>query len=151
MDALGLDHTYGAYIDALPGVTLATTNLISLFGLHRRLRGALIGHLAVFEMTSVEPMARYGAALARVGVSAEGRRFYDVHVEADAVHALVASQRLAGGLAAAEPALAPDIVFGAQAIIAVEDRFARHVLERWQEGRTSLLAPLPSAAACPGG
>ncbi|MGI8759001.1 MAG: iron-containing redox enzyme family protein, partial [Acidimicrobiales bacterium] len=150
MVELGLDSSYGAYLDVLPGVTLATTNLISLFGLHRRLRGALVGHLAIFEMTSVVPMGRYGDALARLGVAAGGREFYDVHVEADAVHEVVASQRLAGGLAAAEPALAPDIIFGARAIIAVEDHFARHVLDCWDRDTTSLLAPLPAVtAACP--
>ena len=48
------------YVDLLPGTTLATVNLISLFGLHRRLRGALVGHLAVFEMTSSLPNRAYG-------------------------------------------------------------------------------------------
>ena len=41
MRCLGLDPTYGTYLAALPGVTLATVNLISFFGLHRRWRGAL--------------------------------------------------------------------------------------------------------------
>jgi hypothetical protein len=41
-----------------------------MFGL-RRWRTALVGHLAVFEMTSVEPMERYRRALA----CSEGRRF----------------------------------------------------------------------------
>ena len=59
MDALGLDSSYGAYLDRLPATTLATVNLVSLFGLHRRLRGCLVGHLAMFEMTSVGPMGRY--------------------------------------------------------------------------------------------
>ena len=59
MSALGLDPTYSTYLDRLPAVTLATTNLISMFGLHRRLRGALVGHLASFEMNSVGQMARY--------------------------------------------------------------------------------------------
>ncbi|HEV2810989.1 MAG TPA: iron-containing redox enzyme family protein [Acidimicrobiales bacterium] len=146
MDALGLDSTYGSYLDLLPGITLATTNVISLFGLHRRLRGALVGHLAAFEMTSVVPMGRYAAALARLGVSPRGRRFYDVHVAADAVHEVVACERLAGGLADAEPALAADIVLGARALIAVEERFARHVLECWESDTTSLLAPVPEVA-----
>ncbi len=56
MTALGLDPTYGAYVDLLPAATLATTNLISLLGLHRLLRGALVGHLAGFEMNSVGPL-----------------------------------------------------------------------------------------------
>jgi heme oxygenase-like protein len=67
MRELGLDDTYGAYLAIIPGVMLATVNLASYFGLHRRLRGALVGHLAVFEMTSVEPMGRYSTALRRHG------------------------------------------------------------------------------------
>ncbi|HEX9969660.1 MAG TPA: iron-containing redox enzyme family protein, partial [Acidimicrobiales bacterium] len=58
MAALGLDTRYGAYLDAVPGETLATVNLVTMFGLHRRWRGALVGHLALFEMTSRGPMAR---------------------------------------------------------------------------------------------
>src|SRR3954454_12490184 len=59
MDALGLDSRYGAYLDVIPGITLATVNLMSLCGLHRRLRGSVVGHLALFEMTSSVPNARY--------------------------------------------------------------------------------------------
>ena len=62
MARLGLDSTYGAYLDHIPGVTLATVNLMSLLGLHRRWRGAIVGHLALFEMTSSVPNRRYGAA-----------------------------------------------------------------------------------------
>ena len=149
MAALGLDPTYGAYLDRVPGVTLATVNLVSLFGLHRRWRGALVGHLAVFEMTSVEPMGRYSRALARLGFGPEARRFYDVHVEADVRHAVVAARRMAAGLAAREPALAPDMVFGAEALMAVEGRFARHLLSAWAAGRSSLLEPASSSAGPP--
>src|ERR1019366_6553770 len=63
MTALGLDSAYGAYVDELPGPTLATVNLVSVFGLHRRWRPALVGHLAIFEMTSIAPMGRYSRAL----------------------------------------------------------------------------------------
>ena len=59
MRALGLDPTYGAYLDRIPAITLATVNLMSWFGLHRRLRAAIIGHLALFEMTSSIPNGRY--------------------------------------------------------------------------------------------
>ncbi|MBE7189489.1 iron-containing redox enzyme family protein, partial [Jatrophihabitans endophyticus] len=52
---LGLDDSYAAYVDAVPGVTLSITNTISLFGLHRALVGALVGHLAAYEMTSSAP------------------------------------------------------------------------------------------------
>jgi hypothetical protein len=142
MQALGLDPTYGAYLDMIPGVTLATVNLVSLFGLHRRWRGALVGHLAVFEMTSVVPMTRYAEALSRLGAPADARRFYDVHVEADAYHEVLAGTDLIGGLADDEPALAGDILFGARALMTVEDRFARHLLDCWSQRRTSLRHPL---------
>ena len=142
MTALGLDRTYGAYIDHLPGVTLATTNLISLFGLHRRWRGALVGHLAVFEMASVVPMGRYATALRRLGFGGDATAFYDVHVEADAVHEVVAARDLAAGFARQEPTLAGDVLFGARAIMAVEARFATALHDAWTAGRRSLRRPL---------
>src|SRR5690606_26210325 len=100
-------------------------NLVSLFGLHRRLRGALVGHLALFEMCSVTPMSRYLAAARRIG---EGRlpaveRFYAVHVEADVHHAELALQGMAAAVVDAEPELAGDVVFGAAALGRVEARF----------------------------
>lgn len=139
MVALGLDPTYGAELHRLPGTTLATTNLISFFGLHRRWRGALTGHLAAFEMTSVEPMARYARAFRRLGLPGAAAEFYDVHVIADAHHQVVAATDLAGGLAEAEPALAGDIIFGARALTAIEKRFATSLLDSWEAGRSSLL------------
>lgn len=142
MAELGLDSRYGWYLDLLPGFTLATVNLISLFGLHRRLRGALIGHLAIFEMTSVVPMGRYSEALERLGVGERGRRFYDVHVLADAHHQHVAAHDMAARLAGDEPGLAPDILFGARAVTAVESRFTKEILHRWARQEPTLLRPL---------
>jgi hypothetical protein len=138
MEALGLDPRYGAHLDRVPGVTLATVNLISLFGLHRRRRGALVGHLAVFEMTSVGPMSRYAAGLRRLGIGPAGRRFYEVHVTADAQHQVVAAEAMAAPLAEAEPELADDILFGARALLEVEGRFASHVLGAWARRGSSL-------------
>lgn len=144
---LGLSAAYHAYLDVLPGPTLATTNLVTFLGLHRRLRGALVGHLAVFEMTSVEPMGRYSAALRRHGHGSAARLFYDVHVVADAHHQAVAATSLAGGLARQEPHLAQDILFGAHAVTAVEAAFTRHLLESWRRSVSSLLSASPEAFA----
>jgi hypothetical protein len=141
MTALGLDPAYGAYLDRLPAVTLATTNLISMFGLHRRLRGALAGHLASFEMNSVGPMARYSAWLESLGVPESGRRFYDVHVEADEEHQYIAVNDLVGGLLEAEPDQAGAVLFGARAVEFVERIFAEHVVSAWRVNRTSLWTP----------
>ena len=147
MDALGLDSRYGAYLEQLPAVTLATVNLMSLFGLHRRWRGAIVGHLALFEITSPVPNRRYGNALRRLGL--EGATdFYDEHVEADAVHESVAAHDLAGGLVRQEPALARDVLWGASALAELEGRFAAHLLDSWSRGGSSLRQPLgaPTAA-----
>ena len=105
MDALGLDSRYGAYVDHLPGVTLATVNLMSLFGLHRRWRGAIVGHLALFEMESSVPNRRYANGLRRLGCGERATAFFDEHVMADAIHESVAAVDLAGGLARQQPEL----------------------------------------------
>jgi hypothetical protein len=147
MRGLGLDARYGAYLDWLPGITLATVNLMSWFGLHRRLRGALAGHLAMFEMTSAIPNRRYSNGVRRLGFGAAVTGFYDEHVEADAVHEAIAAWDLADGLAREEPELAADIVFGARALLAVEARWGEHLLDAWRAGRTSLRRPLPGVGA----
>jgi hypothetical protein len=143
MRALALDPAPGAYVDLLPATTLATGNLITLFGLHRRWRAACVGHLALFEMTSVQPMQRYARTLRRLGLGESARRFYEVHVTADALHEQLAQHELVAGLLQAEPGTAGDILFGARALGAVESRFATRLVDCWDAGRTSLLAALP--------
>jgi Iron-containing redox enzyme len=147
MAGLGLDPAYGAYLPRWPGVTLATVNLVTGFGLQRRRRGALVGHLAGFEMTSSIPNRRYGNALRRLGYGPEVTHFYDEHVEADAVHENIAAWDLAGGLAAAEPEVAADILFGARALLQVEALWATHLMDSWERGDSSLRAPLVPVAA----
>jgi hypothetical protein len=142
MRALGLDDRENAYLDRIPGITLATVNLMTATGLRRDRRGAIVGHLAMFEMTSAEPNRRYGNALRKLGFGADATDFYDEHVEADAVHENIAAHDLAGGLARSEPELAADIVFGARALLHLEDRFAHHLLDSWCDGGTSLRRPL---------
>ena len=146
MEELGLDARYGAYLDHAPALTLATVNLMSMLGLHRARRGAIIGHLALFEMTSTVPNRRYGNALRRLGFGERATAFFDEHVEADAVHEAVASVDLAGGLVRAEPHLCGDLLWGARALTAIEARWAASLLDAWAEGRTSLRAPLASAS-----
>jgi hypothetical protein len=138
MTGLGLDTTYGAYVDDVPALTLATNNLMSLFGLHRRLRGALLGHLAAYEMTSTLPNRAYGNGLRRLGGDADATRFYDEHVEADAVHEQIAAYDMCGSFCVAEPELAADVLFGARCALAVDALWAQHVLACWQAGRSSL-------------
>jgi hypothetical protein len=142
MQALGLDREYGAYLDLIPASTLATVNLMSLFGLHRRWRGAIVGHLALFEMTSSIPNRRYGDGLRRLGFDGDATRFFDEHVEADAVHENIAAVDLAGGLLRQEPELCASLVWGAETLALLDTRWAAEVLTCWRAGRASLLRPL---------
>lgn len=134
----GLADDYGYYVPAVPAVTLAVSNLMSLFGLHRRWLGALLGHLAALEMTSTDPNRLYAAAARRLGADEPARRYFDEHVEADAVHEQVAAHDLCGGYAAEHPAAADDILFGAACCLALDNELAGHLLSCWSAGQSSL-------------
>jgi hypothetical protein len=147
MDALGMDSRYGAYVELLPGVTLATVNLMSLLGLHRRWRGAIVGHLALFEMESSVPNRRYASGLRRLGCGKRATAFFDEHVMADAIHESVAAVDLAGGLARQQPQLARDILWGAATLVELDGRAARHMLGAWERGGSSLRGRLSEPLA----
>ena len=131
MAAAGLDPSYGAYVDEAPLEVLELNNAMSLFGLHRRLRGAALGHLAAFEATSSGPCRRMMQGLDRLGFPEELIAYYAEHVEADAVHEQLAVRTICGGLLEEEPALEDDIWFGAFTCLDLEDRFGRAMLARW--------------------
>jgi hypothetical protein len=137
-----LDLTYGAYVDRAGAPTLAVNNVMSLFGLHRRRRGALLGHLAAYEMTSSLPNRAYGNGLRRLGGDASATAFYDEHVEADAVHEQIAANDMCGSFAAAEPELAGDVLFGARCALKLDELWARSLLSAWDGAESSLRHPV---------
>ena len=142
MDAAGLDSSYLRYVNDVPADALASVNLMSLFGLHRRLRGAAIGHFASTEITSSPGARRLVDALERLGAPEPCIGFYREHVEADAVHEQVVRTDVVGDLVSREPHLDRDVVFGIRARDVVEDRLADHVMACWAAGRSSLRRPL---------
>jgi Iron-containing redox enzyme len=146
MAALGLDPAYGALWDDAPAAAFASVNTMSLFGLHRRWRGAALGHLTAVEMTSSEPSRRYSAGLRRLGFDERVTVFYDEHVEADAVHEQIASVDMCGSLVEEEPALAADVLFGAACSLAMDGLAAVHLLGAWESGRSGLRGQRPLAA-----
>lgn len=138
MRGAGLDDTYGAYLDQVPAITLASHNMMSMFGINRRLVGAIVGHLAAFEITSSIPNRLYGDGMRRLGFGDDVTDYFDEHVEADAVHEQIAARDLAGGLAEDHPALLSDIMFGASACLTVDGWAAGHMLDAWERGESSL-------------
>ncbi|MEV6202472.1 iron-containing redox enzyme family protein [Streptomyces sp. NPDC051771] len=147
MTDLGLDPTYGHYLDHADASLLATVNLMSLFGLHRSLRGALVGHFACVEVTSSPGSRRLAQAMRRCGAGPAAEHFYTEHVEADAVHEQVVRREVLGGLLADEPALEPDVAFGCAATVLLEDRLGTHVREAWASGNSALRSPLPPSGS----
>ena len=146
MTDLGLDAAYGHYLDAAPAEALATVNMMSLFGLHRALRGALVGHFAAVEVTSSPASRRLAEALRRVGAGAAAVRFYTEHVEADAVHEQVVRHDVVGGLLESEPWLDADVVFGLRATLYLEDRLAARLMAAWKAGASALRPAGPGVA-----
>ncbi len=141
MESAGLDSTYLGYLDAVPAESLAVVNLMSMFGLHRWLRGAAIGHFASTEITSPPGSRRLVEALQRLNAPPECVVFYREHVEADAVHEQVVRLNVVGDLVAREPQLDQDVVFGIRAHAVVENRLAQRMIEAWRAGRSSLRRP----------
>ncbi len=129
--AMGLDATEGGYVDEAPLEVLEQNNALSLFGLHRRLRGASVGHLAAFEAVSSLPSRQIAQGMERLGLPAEIRAYYEEHVEADAVHEQVAVRLICEPLVAAEPDTEEDVWFGAWTCLDLEVRVAHHLLEKW--------------------
>jgi hypothetical protein len=142
MTDLDLDNRYGHYIESGPAQMLAVVNLMSVFGLHRSLRGALAGHYATVEVTSSPTCRRIAEAMKRAGAGPAAVHFYTEHVEADAVHEQLVRREVIGGLLKDEPELEADVVFGIDATAWVEDRFGAALLSAWREGRSSLRVPL---------
>lgn len=130
--AAGLDATYGAYIDGAVLEVIEQNNALSLFGLHRRLRGAAVGHFAAFEATSAVPSRQLVQGLERLGFAPELVAYYDEHIEADAVHEQVVLREVCARLVEAEPDLRSDLLLGVWTCLELESRTATALLDSWE-------------------
>jgi hypothetical protein len=139
LEGAGLDPAYGAYVDVVPALTLAVNNAMSMFGLHRRLRGAAMGHLAAFESTSSLPCRRYSAGADRLGFDERVQDYFDEHVEADAVHEQLALRSICQRLVDQDPALQRDVLTGAAVCVALDALAGRQMVDAWTDGLSSLL------------
>ena len=129
--ASGLDAEYGAHLDEAPVEVLVQNNVMSLFGLNRRLRAASLGFLAAFEATSSAPSRRIARGLTRLGFPPEMVEYYTEHVEADAVHEQLAVRTVCGTLIGEEPEQYENVWFGAWACLHVEDLYGERMLAEW--------------------
>jgi hypothetical protein len=139
--AVGLDDTYGTYLDLVPGITLAVNNAMSLFGLHRQHRGSAMGHLAAFEATSSIPCRRVAQGVRRLGLPEAAADYFDEHVEADAVHEQLVMREICGTMAEADPALTESILFGSWVCSYLENLDGLLLVGRWSAGESALRRP----------
>ncbi|MEE1753217.1 iron-containing redox enzyme family protein [Streptomyces sp. SP18CS02] len=142
MEGAGLDASYGRYVDLVPAPAVAAVNMMTMFGLHRALRGAGVGNFAAQEIASPPGARRMVKALERLGAQDRCVLFFSEHVEADAVHEQVMRRFVLDDLLAREPELAPDVAFGIRATRWLDDLWENHVLGAWDAGRTSLRRPV---------
>ena len=132
LTALGV--SYGEAVETAPTASFAFANLAWLFGREVRWRGAAVGQLCVLELDSVEPCRALAAAWDDAGLPAEARRWYDVHVLADAEHEQIVRQRLIPLVQDATPWLVADAAFGADATWTFQQRVAAELVARWRAG-----------------
>lgn len=144
LEAAGLDREYGTYLDQVPGSTLASNNAMSLFGLHRRLRGAAMGHLGAFEATSSLPCRKIAGGARRLGLPERVAAYFDEHVEADAVHEQLAFRDICAGLVADGQAEEADVILGAATCLLMDAVVGEIVLGDWRAGRSTLRALDPT-------
>ncbi len=131
LESVGLSPDYGRYVDQAVPPVLEQANALSMFGLHRRLRGAAVGHFAAFEATSSVPSRQLAQGLRRLALGEPMAAYYDEHVEADAVHEHLALVGVCGALVAEEPTLLDDVALGAWTCLDLEARTASHLLGLW--------------------
>jgi hypothetical protein len=128
--SVGLDPER-SYVDDVPLEVLEMNNAVTMFGLHRRLRGAAMGHLAAFECTSSVPSRRLVRGLQRLDFPRPVIDYYEEHVLADAVHEQVAVRDILVPLVAEDPDQLENVFLGAYACLEQEAQVARVLLDRW--------------------
>ena len=139
MRDLDLDAGYGALWDDAPAAAFASVNTMSLFGLHRRWRGAALGHLAAVEMTSsrAEPPLLGRPAPARASTS--GRRSSTTSTwRPTPCTSRSPRSTCAARWSPRSRNYLPDVLFGAACSLAMDGVTARHLLGAWEAGRSGL-------------
>ena len=130
LSAVGLDPTYGAYLGTVSAISLASANVMSMYGLNRRLLAAGVGHFAAFEASSSVPSRRVAAGLERLGL-AHAAEYFDEHVEADAVHEQIAARDICGSVVRDDPGALREVVFGVVSALHLDALSGTELLSRW--------------------
>ena len=127
---------------AMPAVTIASLNLMSLFGLHRRLARRDRGppRRVRDDVVVAEPAVRRRLPAARATTRAPPSTSTSTSRPTPCT-----SRSPAGtwpdGWRSRSPSCVDDILFGAAACLYLDDLVGRHLLDAWSAGTSSLRAP----------
>lgn len=144
MSGSGLDSTYGAYVDRVPAAALAVNNFMAICGLQRRLLGAILGHLAMYEATSSLPNKMYAAAARRLDLGDEVADYFDEHVVADAIHDQIAVRSMCAPFVDGDSERAEQVLLGALGGAWLDDQLAEVILAAWDQEGSALLPARPA-------
>lgn len=143
LEGLGLDPTPNAHIDACSGAALATSNLVTLGAMQRRLRGIVLGQLSLFEMDSVVPNQAMVDCCDRLDVAASVRPFFHIHVMADTEHQQMVEKTFLTEYPTIEPDQIDNVLLGMRAQSMIDYTIAADTVPAWQQGRSALVARTP--------
>jgi hypothetical protein len=101
-----------AHLDLAPWELLALTNQSFLFSERRRYFLRYIGGLLYFETTVPAGFRHYHAAAVRLGISEDGRSYWDLHIHADERHGRWMLHDVALPLVKKYPSDAWEMVYG---------------------------------------
>ena len=99
-----------------------------------------MGHLAAFEMTSSLSCRRYLQGAERLKFADPVGRYFDEHIETDAVHEHLAARSICGALVHADPDLRDDVLLGAAACVHLDAVAAEQMINAWTDSRSALLS-----------
>lgn len=110
--------------------SLALNNMMVALAANRRYAYHSVGALGVIEMTAPGRVSQVNQGLERLGVSPQGRRYFQLHAGLDVVHSRDWNREVIRPLVAAEPRTARAIAEGALLRLACGARcFARYRVE----------------------
>ena len=113
LDRLVLELSLTPTVDATVWESLALANLMVALACNRRYAWQSVGALGVIEMTAPARVSKVNEGLRRLGVSAAGRSYFQLHAGLDVRHSEAWNREVIRPLVAANPELARPIAEGA--------------------------------------
>jgi hypothetical protein len=137
LDETGMRTEPEAYFELVPWEVLALTNQSFFFAERRRYFLRYIGGLLYFETSVPAAFRHYHAAAIRLGISKNGRAYWDLHIHADERHGRWMLQDVALPLIEKYPQHAWEMVYGYDQQRAMSARAGKTVVHAVRKAQRS--------------